>query len=305
MSEKAVSPGRSRLYTALKLAALALAVVLCVLVIRPIVTNPATFQDSLDYLDGKKKNAMMISQGTASASFIVSLIPDDTGTPIASELAKLSSYLLFILSAILLERYLLTALGFFATCVIMPIACLCGAFAILSKKQNKQKFREFAIRFLVLAICLVQIIPVACVCGRAIESANKKSIEAAMEDAQNANEIVQSIPQDQKSKGIFEKAADFFAGLWRSASEAYEWAKSVLGNFLSSVSVMIVTTVAIPVMILVFYIWIIRILTRKDFTGALITMVSGWFRRDGDPGENTGNDDSGKVPPAAGEDPTV
>ena len=280
MSEKIVSPGESTLSKVLKLAVLVTVVVLCVLVVRPIVTDPATFQKSINYLDEKKQNAIMISSGTASASFIISMIPDDTGTPIAGELARLSSYILFVLSAILLERYLLTALGFIATCVIMPIACLCGIFAVLSQTRNKEKFRESAIRFLVLAICIVQIIPVACLCGTAIESVNKASIEAAMEDARNANEIVQSIPENEKGKGIFEKVGDFFSGLWKSASEAYEWAKSVLSSFLSSVSVMIVTTIAIPVMILLFYIWIIHMLTRKDFTSALISMISGWFRRD-------------------------
>ena len=305
MREQTVSPGRRRLYTALKLAALALVVVLCVLVIRPALTSPSSFRTSRDYLDGKKQNAMMISLGTASASFIVSMIPDDTGTPIASELARLSSYLLFVLSAILLERFLLSALGFFATCVIMPIACLCGAFAALSKGENRQKFRQYAIRFLVLAVCLVQIIPVACVSGQAIENANRASIEAAIEDAQEANEIVESIPEEQRDKNIFDKVADFFSGIWDSASDAYEWAKSVLSSFLSSVSVIIVTTVAIPVMILVFYIWIVRILTRKDFTGALITMVSGWFGKNGDGSENDENGGSGAALPPAGEDSPV
>lgn len=287
MSEKTVSHGESTLSKVLKLAALAVVVVLCVLVIRPVLTNPETFQESIDYLNEKKQNAIMISMGSASASFIVSMIPDDTGTPIATELAKMSSYILFVISAILLEKYLLTAIGLFATCVIMPIACLCGAFAVLSTDENKRRFREFAIRFLVLAICIVQIIPIACICGQTIESANKASIDAAMEDAKNANEIVDSIPEEYKGKNIFEKVGEFFSGLWKSASDAYDWANTVLSNFLSSVSVMIVTTIAIPILILLFYIWIIHMLTRKDFTGSVITMVSGWFLRKKQPAENT------------------
>ena len=279
MSEKTASPGRNTLFTVLKLVALAIVVVLCVFVIRPILTNPSTFQEQIDYLNEKKQNAIMISMGTANASFIISMMPDDTGTPVAGELAKLSSYILFVISTILLERYLLTALGFFATCVVVPIGCLCAAFAVLSKSQNKEKFREFAIRFLVLAICVVQIIPVACICGKAIESANKASIDAAMEDARNANEIVQSLPKEKDNKGIFEKIEEFFSDLWKSATEAYEWAKSVLSNFITSVAVMVVTTIAIPIGILIFYIWIIHVLTRKDFSDAIAGMVSGWFHR--------------------------
>ena len=108
MSEITVSPGRSTLFTVLKLVALALVVILCVFVIRPVLTNPSTFQDAIDYLDEKKQNATTISMGTANASFIISMIPDDAGTPVAGELAKLSSYILFVLSTIMLEKYLLT-----------------------------------------------------------------------------------------------------------------------------------------------------------------------------------------------------
>ena len=302
MDEQIISPGKRRLCIALKLAALVLAAVLSVLVLRPILTNRENYRQSVEYLDEKKQNATMISLGTASASFIVSMIPDDAGTPIASELAKMSGYILFVVSAILLERYLLTALGFLATCVIVPIACLCGIFAVLSKSGNKQKFREYAVRFIVLAICVMQIIPVACVCGRAIEDANRASIEAAMADAQKANEIVQSIPENSKDKNIFEKVGDFFSGIWKSATDAYEWAKSVLSNFLSSVAVMVVTTIAIPVMILLAYIWIIRILTKKDFTGALIAMVTGWFGRGKRHGASGGKGDPGNAAPDGPED---
>lgn len=287
MSEITVTPRRSTLFTVLKLVALALVVILCVFVIRPVLTNPSTFQDAIDYLDEKKQNATTISMGTANASFIISMIPDDAGTPVAGELAKLSSCILFVLSTIMLEKYLLTALGFFATCVIMPISCVCAAFAVLSKSGNKEKFREFAIRFLVLAICVVQIIPVACVCGKAIESANKASIDAAMEDAMSANEIVESLPKDSKNKNIFERIEEFFSDLWKSAAEAYEWAKSVLSNFITSVAVMVVTTIAIPIAILLFYLWIIHTLTRKDFSAAVAGMVNGWFRR------NEQSDESG------------
>ena len=295
MSEKTASSGRSTLFTVLKLVALALVVILSVFVIRPILTNPSTFQDAVDYLNEKKQNATTISMGTANASFIISAIPDDAGTPVAGELARLSSYILFVLSTILLEKYLLTALGFFATCVIVPIACLCAAFAVLSKSQNREKFREFAIRFLVIAICVVQIIPVACVCGKAIESANKASIDAAMEDAMNANEIVESLPKDTKSKNIFEKIEDFFSDLWKSATEAYEWAKSVLSNFITSVSIMVVTTIAIPIAILLFYLWIIHTLTRKDFSDAVAGMINGWFHR------NEHREESGASESAAGD----
>ena len=273
MSESQTPPKRSSIKTGIKLLLLALIVTISVCVIRPLLTNPSTYGQTIAYLDEKKQNAMMISLGSTSASFIVTMIPDDTGTPIATELAKLSRYLLFVMSAILLERYLITALGFMSTCIIIPIACLMCCFAVFAQHKNKQKFKEYAIKFLILSICIIQIIPIGCLCGREIERANAASIEAALKDAENANEIVQSIPEDKQNKNIFEKVGDFFSGLWNSATEAYEWAKSVLSNFLSSVAVMLITTMAIPILIFLCYIWLIRALTKHDLTVSLISLI--------------------------------
>ena len=280
-NEKTVSPGRGKLFAVLKLIALVTAAVMCVMVVRPILTNPATFQNSIDYLEGKKQNALKISLGTGSASFIVSALPNDTGTPIAEELAKLANYILFVISAILLERYLLTALGFLASAVIMPLACLFGAFAVFSKGENRKKFRILFIRFVILAVFLVQILPVACACGQGIEAINRTSIEAAMEDAETANEIIESIPEDTKKKTLFDKVEEFFTGLWNNAKDAYDWAKTVLNHFLSATAVMIVTTIAIPIMILMFYLWVVRLLTHKDMIGSVVSMVTEWFSREG------------------------
>ena len=279
MSESLIPPKQSRIKTGLKLLLLALIIVISICVIRPILTKPSTYSQTIAYLDEKKQNAMMISLGSTSASFIVTMIPDDTGTPIAGELAKLSSYLLFVMSAILLERYLITALGFMSTCIIIPIACLMGGFAVFAQQKNKQKFKEYTVKFMIFAICIIQIIPIGCLCGREIERANAASIEAALADAENANEIVQSIPEDKQNKNIFEKVGDFFSGIWNNAAEAYEWAKSVLSNFLSSVAVMLITTIAIPILIFLCYIWLIKVLTKHDLTVSLISFIDNFIYR--------------------------
>ena len=83
MNDSLAAPKQSTLKKGIKLLLLALIVALSVFVARPFLTNPATYGKSMDYLDEKKQNAMMISLGSASASFIVTMIPDDTGTPIA------------------------------------------------------------------------------------------------------------------------------------------------------------------------------------------------------------------------------
>ena len=59
-----------------------------------------------------------------SASAAITLIPGDAATPIAEQLADLSSHFLVVLCAIYLEKYLLTITGFLAFKVLIPVACL-------------------------------------------------------------------------------------------------------------------------------------------------------------------------------------
>ena len=55
-----------------------------------------------------------------------------------------------------------------------------------------------------------------------------------------------------------------------SATKAYEWAKTVLSNYMSSVAVMLVTTIAIPILMLFCFLWLVKFLTKRDFVIAVV-----------------------------------
>ena len=265
--------GEALLSTRTKIILLILAVILFVTVGRGIAANTSTYQGSADYLDKKMANATMLSLGSASASFVVSLLPDDTGTPIANGLAEFSTYLLVVISAIFLERYLLTTIGFVGTVIILPLACIFTMAAILAQPENRMKWKEYAYRLFIFGLCIMLVIPLGCLLGREIENINAQSIEAALADAKTANEIVESMPEEKQDKNVFERIGDFFSGLWNSAKEAYEWAKTVLTNFMASIAVMMVTTIVIPVLMALCFLWLIRFLTKRDFVIAVVGLA--------------------------------
>ena len=210
---------------------------------------------------------MLIFSGI-SASFVVSMLPDDTGTAISSELAEFTGYLLLVISAIFLEKYLLVTIGWVSTAIAL-LSCVFWIFAILSKSGNKMKWKEYAVRILIFSLCIACVIPLGCYCGQAIEDANRESINNALKDAESANEIVESIPVEN-DRNFFGKIGDFFAGLWDNAKQAYDWAKSVLNNFMAAIAVMMVTTVVIPLLLILASILAIRFLTKRDFVAALV-----------------------------------
>lgn len=254
----------------LKLLALAAVIALLLTVVRPIMVRQSTYQSAFDYLEEKMGNATMISLGATSASLVISGIPDDTGSAIADELAEFTGYMMIVISAIFLERYLLTTIGFVSSSIILPLSYVIAGFAVLVRPQNRLKLKEYAFRLAIFGICIALIIPLGCYCGRMIEEANSASIQAALDDARDANEIIESIPEDQQSKSIFDKVGDFFSSLWKSATEAYDWAKTRLSHFMASVAVMLVTTIVIPILMLFCFLWLIKFLTKHDFVVALV-----------------------------------
>jgi 4-amino-4-deoxy-L-arabinose transferase-like glycosyltransferase len=67
--------------------------------------------------------------------------------------------------------------------------------------------------------------------------------------------------------------SEFFTNIWNSANQAYDWAKTVLANYLSSMAVMLVTTIAVPIILLLAFIWTVKYLTRKDFAALILSSI--------------------------------
>lgn len=83
-----------------------------IFVITGYASSVKTHAGTISSLDEKKSTVMELTAATsAAASAAITVIPGDVATPIADKLADLSSYFLVVLSAIYLEKFLVTILG--------------------------------------------------------------------------------------------------------------------------------------------------------------------------------------------------
>jgi len=273
------SNAETRKWTIIKIISLLTAIILSITVLRAMLVNQKTYQSSMNYLDEKMETASMLAVGTTSASLVVSLLPDDTGSAIADELAEFTGYLLLVDSAIFLERYLLTTIGFISSAIVLPMGFLFIGLSVLSEEKSKAKLKEYAFRLLIFGVCIVLVIPLGCACGRAIEKANASSIQSALSAAKEADEMVEAIPDEtEEDKNIFSQVGDFFVGMWKNATDGYEWAKTTLSSFMASVAVMLVTTIAIPILMAFCFVWLIKFLTKRDFVIAIVGYADGFTR---------------------------
>ena len=91
--------------------------------------NPATYEHQIAALDAKASTVMALVGTSTSASALVSLAPDDIGTPIADKLVDLSTDFAVVLGAIYLEKYLLTILGMLGSRPMASTARAVNAFS--------------------------------------------------------------------------------------------------------------------------------------------------------------------------------
>lgn len=144
---------------------------------------------TIQSLDDKKTTVMELTAASTAASAAITLIPGDVGTPIANKLADLSSYFLIVLSAIYLEKYLVTITGYAAFKILVPIACVFFSGYLLWRKEI---LRVVAQKFLLFGLAVYLVIPASVKVADMIETTYASSIESTIETAKQTTDEIES-----------------------------------------------------------------------------------------------------------------
>lgn len=215
---------------------------------------------TIQSLDDKKTTVMELTAASTAASAVITLIPGDTGTPIAEKLADLSSYFLVVLCAIFLEKYLLTITGYAAFVILIPIACVLYS---ASEIFRKSIWKRFAYKLVLFGLGIYLVVPVSVKASDMIEKTYQASIEKTIDSAkQTSEEIKNSNDEDEKSgvSGLISKVKD-------GVSDTTSKIENVLNDFIEALAVMIVTSCLIPILVMIFLVWIIKSVLGMDMTG--------------------------------------
>ncbi len=220
--------------------------------------SPKFHAGTIETLDEKEKTVMKLTAAATAASAAITLIPDDVGTPIADKLADISGYFLIVLCAVFLEKYLVTVTGYAAFVILIPAACALFSIFVLTKKEN---LKGIAKKLLVFALALSLVIPISVKVSNLIEATYQESIDQTVEAAVN---ISDELNEDDGSAGGL---LDTLSKIKNGASNAFKKLQTILGNFIEAVAVMLVTSCVIPVLVLLFFVWLLRSLLGAVGTG--------------------------------------
>lgn len=242
-----------------------LVALLSITLLTRIATSQAIHDTSLKTLQAKQTTVLELTAASTAASAAVTLLPGDTATPIAEKLADLSSHFMVVLCAIFLEKYLLTITGYAAFRILIPAACLCY---ILSVCLKRNLLVQLCKKLTIFAIAIVLAIPASVGISNMIETTYETTIQTTIANAKDAAASVSSEDQSETEEedsgfwdGLLSKVTDGVSGV---ASKAVEKMSGILNGFIEALAVMIVTSCVIPILVMLFFLWLVRIVVGID-----------------------------------------
>jgi len=238
-----------------------------ILVVSKTVTAPDFNSATINSLDEKRDTVMGLAAAAASSSTVISLIPGDAAMPIANQIAELTSYFILILGAILLEKMLIAVVGYVSFTFIIPAACLLG---ITYLYIGKQILRNLAIKLAAFGIILFAAIPASIYVSDFIYDSYQVSIEQTIEIAKQNDEYIEKTKTDlsTEDQNWIEKISDSFSNIasriGSDLSGMIKKGEDTLAAFLDAIAVLVITSCVIPIVVILIFVWIIKILFSFD-----------------------------------------
>ena len=247
-----------KLKKAIIIAALLLVAVISFLPLADKVSAPASHAKTVASIDDKITTVLTLTAASTLASAGVSAIPDDTATPIAEKLADFSEYFLVILCVLYAEKYLLTILGAGVFKILIPIVC---ALLGVSLFWNPKQLRYLAAKLFLVGLALLLVIPASVKTSDMIYDVYRSSIDETISSAQEISEETMSLSEAGADKGLLERVLE---GLSETIDTLTGKAAKLLNRFIESIAVMIVTSCLIPLLVLLFFLWLVKTVTGID-----------------------------------------
>ena len=258
--------------------------------------------DTIATLQAKQDKVLQLSAASTAIAAGASLVLGDRAVAVSNKLLDLTGYFIIILSAILLEKYLVTVMGLVSFKIIIPIACIIFSIFTLIDRES---MRKLAVKLVTFAVVAFLVIPFSVVISNVIENTYGNTINKTIEEGESlkeelevfsdkaiddvnsgstisnyekeevaennssSNENGNIIENFGKSVGNFvsgakEKAASALGNVVKTVTgKAKEWIDKLttqLNNMIDAIAVMIVTTCVIPILVIAFLIWIVKML---------------------------------------------
>ena len=286
---------------------LLLVAILFITVVGKYASAPENHPKTIASLDEKKQTVMELTAASTVTSALITLLPGDTATPIAEKMADVSGYLLVVLCAIYLEKYLVTITGYVAFTYLIPIACGLWIFNLIFPNAT---LRKLATKLVVFGLAISFVVPASVKISDLIGDTYQAQIQETIDEAKNTQNILENSdlgndtdatdasgtgavgnatqnPQEKDNStsgsvtNIFDWAKDAISNAQESvfnvvdnvvisSEELVQKVENSLNHFIEAVAVMIITSCVIPMLVLLLFFWMVKIVLDVDLSGVKI-----------------------------------
>ncbi len=216
--------------------------------ISKIATSPETYTSTIESINEKKVTVALVTTAAATTATALSLIPGDSTTPVANQIMQISSYLFTVVCMLVLEKSLLTVMGYVSFNILIPLVCILLGFYIFTKKAV---LKTLSIKLLILALVIVTIVPFSVKIGDLIYEINIGTIEQVTTTA----DIDLTDDESQEDKSWLGNMLD---KVKNSVANAGEKAKEILNKFIDAIAIFIITCCVIPIIVVLFMVWFVN-----------------------------------------------
>lgn len=238
---------------------LAIAIIISCTVMGNKLTDPSTYAHTIEVLDKNRTTVLGLSAASAVASAAVSYLPGDMCSSIAEQLSEISSWFMMILGFLYLEKYLLTILGAAACYILIPIGC---SALIINCFFPKGTLQSIGIKLVAFGVAMLLVIPTSVWISDQINATYSKSIEMTVQSADAvSNHLTNEVTgEDDEQTTLIDEAKAMLSDIVGSVAKVIGQFKNLLNRFIEATAVMIVTTCLIPILVVLFFMWLVKTL---------------------------------------------
>ena len=260
---------------AIKVIACIILIIVSMTLLTKMASNPENYRKTIEALEQKTSTVTKITALTTGTSAAITAIPGDVGTTVAEHLMDLNSSLLIVLIALFAEKYLLTIIGKAVFFIIIPWGLFVKIIGML--KNNKElAFKGFNIIIAGLLLCAA--IPSSVKLSDEIEKVYNINLEETIESGEAAKASTEGATDTGETENEDSDEGNFFSNTISKVTDAVTGAvtgaldkgEEFVETLTESLAVLIVTTCVIPLLTVVFFLWLIKMCIGVDFTGKLI-----------------------------------
>jgi len=258
---------------ALKIMVAILIAVISGFVLSRTIPNSQFIKDTIESLEKSRDVTIEFSGATLAASLGLSALPGDFASPIAQMVADMNKYFIFILAIIFVEKIIVMEGTKLALSLIIPVACAIFAFAMLTKKRW---FEVLSYKLMVFAIALILLIPLSTHAVNRWGADYNEYVADTIEETQDgANKIDEIKSSAAEGEGVFDKLTNAFNTAISDSDALMEYFKSVTKKCMTSISILIVTTFAVPILIAVIFKFLISSLFNISIPTKEFSLIEG------------------------------